>query len=407
MVTSYRTKKVLVLAVLVASVSCLRFLRAGQLKQIQSNQPARVEPETDWESYLGSPGNTHYSTLTQINVSNVSELREVWSFDTKEKGGLETTPLMIDGVLYAYTPKQEVIALDAVTGALRWTFDSQKEFAAEKVTSRAERSLAYWREGNEKRIFAGVSSYVYALDPATGKVIRSFGEGGRIDLRENLRGVPKLQSVSITSPGVVYKDLLILGDATPESLPAPPGDIRAYDVRTGKVRWTFHTIPHPGEFGYNTWPKDAWKYIGGTNNWAGMSLDEKRGLVFAPTGSATFDFYGANRIGDNLFSDCLVALRADTGERVWHFQVVRHDLWDWDLPAPPSLVTVERDGKPVDAVAQITKSGFTFVFDRESGKSLFPIEYRPVPRSDVDGEIAADTQPFPLLPPPFARQKFT
>src|SRR5262249_11964923 len=212
-----RTEKLVFKAVLAIGVCGLPFLDTAQLRQSEPYQSLRPAAESDWEFYLGSPGNTHYSELAQINVHNVSKLQQVWSYDTKDKGGLETTPLMIDGVLYAYTPKQEVIALDAVTGALRWTFDSQKEFGAEKVTSRAERSLAYWREGNEKRIFAGVSSYVYALDPATGNVIRSFGEGGRIDLRENLRGDPKLQSVSMTSPGVVYKDLLILGDATPES----------------------------------------------------------------------------------------------------------------------------------------------------------------------------------------------
>jgi quinoprotein glucose dehydrogenase len=316
---------------------------------------------------------------------------------------MECNPIVVDGVLYATSPRLRVIALDAGTGRLLWSFDPKPDDGS-KLRSRG---LVTWGEGDGRRIFVTPGHYLYALDAKTGRPIPSFGTEGRVDLREGLGRDPNLQTISVTSPGVIYKDLLILGSIVPESLPSTPGDIRAYDVRTGKVRWTFHTIPHPGEFGYNTWPKDAWKYIGGTNNWAGMSLDEKRGLVFAPTGSATFDFYGANRIGDNLFSNCLVALRADTGERVWHFQVVRHDLWDWDLPAPPSLITVERDGKPVDAVAQITKSGFTFVFDRESGKSLFPIEYRPVPRSDVDGEIAADTQPFPLLPPPFARQKFT
>src|SRR5215831_16696774 len=243
MVITHRVKKTLILAMLASCISSLHFLCAGQLKQSQSAPSLPGQLQTDWPFYLGSPGNTHYSPLMQISVNNVSKLQQVWSFDTKETGGLETTPLMIDGVLYAYTSKQEVMALDAATGALRWTFDSQRDFPSEKVASRAERGLAYWHNGNEKRIFAGISSYVYAVDPATGKVIRSFGEGGRIDLRENLRGDAKLQSVSITSPGVIYRDLLILGDATPESLPAPPGDIRAYDVRTGKLRWIFHTIP--------------------------------------------------------------------------------------------------------------------------------------------------------------------
>jgi quinoprotein glucose dehydrogenase len=213
--------------------------------------------------------------------------------------------------------------------------------------------------------------------------------------------------IAATTPGIIFKDLLILGSIVNETLPAAPGDIRAYDVRTGKIRWTFHTIPHPGEFGYNTWPKDAWQYIGGANNWSGMSLDEKRGLVFVPTGSASFDFYGSNRKGDNLFANTLLALDAATGKRVWHFQAVRHDIWDRDFPSAPTLVTVQRNGKPVDAVAQIAKSGVVFLFERATGKPLFPIEERRVPQSDVDGEITAKTQPFPTAPPPFARQSFT
>lgn len=392
---------------LAVGICGLPFLRGSQAKHSNHSQPVRAESETNWEFYLGSPGNTHYSALAQINVNNISNLQQLWSYDTKEKGGLETTPLMIDGVLYAYTPKQEVIALDAVTGALRWIFDSQKEFAAEKVESRAERSLAYWRDGNNRRIFAGISKYVYALDPATGKVIRSFGEGGRIDLRENLRGAPKLQSVSITSPGVVYKDLIILGDATPESLPAPPGDIRAYDVHSGKVRWTFHTIPHPGELGYDTWPKNAWTYSGAANNWTGMALDPDRGIVYAPTGSAATDWYGADRVGNDLFANTLIALDAETGKRLWHFQAVRHDLWDRDLPSPPTLVTIVRDGMEIPAVAQTSKQGFLFVFNRVTGEPLFPIQYRAVPASTVPGEVAAKEQPFPTKPVPFARQRIT
>ena len=401
-----RATKTLIFATLLGYICNLGLLHAGRLKQSPS-RPYPIGAETDWEFYLGSPGNTHYSSLTQISVKNVSQLRVVWSFDTHEKGGLETTPLMIDGVLYAYTPQQEVIALDAVTGALRWTFDSQKEFAAEKVTSRAERSLAYWHNGDEKRIFAGISKYVYALDPATGQVIQSFANHGRIDLREDLRGDPKLQSVSITSPGVVYKDLLILGDATPEALPAPPGDIRAYDVRTGKLHWAFHTIPHPGEFGYDTWPKNAWKYSGSANDWTGFALDPERGIVYAPTGSAATDWYGGDRLGDDLFANSLIALDAETGKRIWHFQAVRHDMWDRDLTSPPTLVTVMHDGKDVPAIVLTSKQGFLFLFDRATGKPLFPIEYRKVPASTVPGEFAATEQPFPLKPAPFARQKIT
>ena len=235
----------------------------------------------------------------------------------------------------------------------------------------------------------------------------SFGENGRIDLRQELGRDPALMFVSATSPPVLYKDLLIIGSIVSESLPASPGDIRAYDVRSGKLRWSFHTIPHPGEFGYESWPKDAWQYIGGANNWSGMSLDEARGIVYVPTGSASFDFYGANRLGDDLFANCLLALKAETGERIWHYQTVHHDIWDRDLPAPPVLVTVKQGGKRVDAVAQTTKSGFVYLFDREKGTPLFPIESRAYPASEADGEVAAKEQPLPAKPAPFARQILT
>jgi quinoprotein glucose dehydrogenase len=357
----------------------------------------------DWRAY-GGPENIRYSTLAQINRTNVHQLEIAWTFDTGDAfpgSEMQCNPIVVDGVLYATTPKARVIALDAAMGKLRWSFDPNE---GKKVAGKVRnRGVTYWNQ----RIFVVVRHFLYALDAKTGQPISNFGQAGHVDLREGLGRDPKEITISATTPGVVYKDLLILGSIVSEALPSAPGDIRAYDVRTGKLRWIFHTIPHPGEFGYGTWPKDAWKYIGGANNWAGMSVDEKRGLVFAPTGSAAFDFYGANRIGDNLFANTLIALKAETGERVWHFQAVRHDVWDRDFPAPPNLVTVRRDGRPVDAVAQITKSGHVFVFERETGRPLFPIEYRKVPASDVDGEALAETQPFPLKPPPFARQFFT
>ncbi len=251
-------------------------------------------------------------------------------------------------------------------------------------------------------------NFLYALDAATGLPIPSFGHGGRIDLRENLGREPAAaQSISMTSPGIVYKDLIIVGGRNPETLPAPPGDVRAFDVRTGQLRWSFHTIPRPGEFGYDTWPKDAWKTSGAANNWAGFALDSKRGIVYVPTGSAAFDFYGADRIGDDLFANCLLALNAETGERIWHFQGVRHDLWDRDFPSPPVLLTVTRDGKNIDAVAQTTKQGFVYLFDRTNGKPLFPIEYRAYPPSTVPDEVAAAEQPLPTKPAPFSRQRLT
>ncbi|HMX30230.1 MAG TPA: c-type cytochrome, partial [Blastocatellia bacterium] len=254
--------------------------------------------------------------------------------------------------------------------------------------------------------------WLYALDAKTGQPVKSFGNVGRVDLREGL-GRPDAErlTVGITTPGVIYKDLLIVGSIVSESLPAAPGHIRAYDLRTGKLRWIFHTIPHPGEYGYDTWPKDAWHYSGGTNAWAGLALDEKRGLLFAPTGSATYDFYGANRHGDNLFSNTLLCLNAATGERKWHFQTIRHDMWDRDLPMAPALVTIRqeerKDGRTIDAVAQTTKSGHIFVFERETGKPVFPIEYHKVSTAGLDGEQPADTQPLPVLPPPIGRQMMT
>jgi quinoprotein glucose dehydrogenase len=379
------------------------FAIAALLVAVQPVSAAATKGQTDWPVYGGSSDNIHYSKLKQINISNVAQLQQVWSFDTGEKGGLETSPLVIDGVLYAYTPSQKVIALDAVTGKLIWKFTSP----GIAVPSRTERSLTYWREGNEERLLAGVANYVYALNPKTGEVINSFGNGGRIDLRENSRGTPSELSISTTSPGAIYKDLIIFGDATPEQLPAPPGDIRAYDVRTGKLRWTFHTIPHPGEFGYDTWPKDAWTYSGAANNWCGMTVDVAHGIVFVPTGSAATDWYGADRIGDDLFANSLIALNAETGERIWHFQAVHHDLWDRDFPAPPTLVTVTRDGKQVPAVAQTSKQGYLFLFNRLDGTPLFPIESRKFPPSNVPGEVAAAEQPLPTKPAPFARQQIT
>lgn len=388
---------------LIATVLCvLTFSGASELKSSKTKDGHVKKNQTDWPVY-GGPDNIHYSSLKQINTKNISQLREVWRYDTEEKGGLETSPIIIDGVLYAYTPTQKVIALDAATGKLIWKFASP----GGAVPSRAERGLAYWADGKDKRILAGVANYVYAIDASTGKGVASFGDDGRIDLRENLRGDPKSQSVSITSPGVIYKDLIILGDATPEQLPAPPGDIRAYDVRSGKLRWTFHTIPHPGEFGYDTWPKDAWTYSGAANNWCGMALDEARGIVYVPTGSAATDWYGADRVGDNLFANTLIALNAETGERIWHFQGVRHDLWDRDFPAPPALVTVLRNGKQIPAVAQTSKQGHLFLFNRVDGTPLFPIEYRKFPASTVPGEVAAAEQPVPTKPAPFARQSLT
>jgi quinoprotein glucose dehydrogenase len=369
----------------------------------------------DWPVYAGGPDSVRYSGLTQITTANVTQLKVAWTFESGDAypgSELQCNPLIIDGVLYATTPKVNVVALDAATGTLRWRFDPHD---GRKVLGKLRnRGLTYWADaaGHDARLFVAVRQFLYAIDAHTGKPIPSFGTGGRIDLRDHLGRDPKdpaeqKDMVSLTTPGVVYKDLLIMGSLISETLPAAPGDIRAIDVRTGALRWSFHTIPHPGEFGADTWPKDAWTYLGAANDWAGLSLDAQRGLVFVPTGSAAYDFYGANRTGDNLFANSLIALKADTGQRVWHFQTVHHDIWDRDLPATPALITVMRDGHPIDAVAQVTKSGYVFVFDRTNGTPLFPIEERKVPSSDLDGEMTAATQPFPLKPEAFARQRLT
>lgn len=295
----------------------------------------------------------------------------------------------------------KVIAIDAVTGKLLWKFDSG--IKAEQPT----RGVSYWTDGKEGRIFAGIMNYLYALDTKAGKPIPWFGESGRIDLRKNLRGDYRTQSIALTTPGIVHKDLIIVGGEMPETLPAPPGDIRAYDVRSGELRWSFHTIPHPGEFGYETWPRDAWKTSGAANNWAGMSLDVTRGIVYVPTGSSSFDFYGHDRLGNDLFADTLLALDANMGKRIWHFQGVHHDIWDRDFPSPPALLTVTHDGKRIDAVAQTTKKGNLYLFDRVTGKPLFPIRELAYPASSVSGEVASATQPRPLKPAPYVRQLLT
>jgi quinoprotein glucose dehydrogenase len=393
------SSRVTLLAPLVAAMT-LSFL--SLVAQTPQESKALTQQQQDWPAFGGAPENDHYSKLAQINRTNVKRLAIAWSFDTQEEGVLQSSPIIVEGVLFGITPTQKIFALDAASGKLLWKFDSGIQ------GTQPDRGLAYWSDGKDKRILVGVMNFVYALDASTGKPIPSFGNVGRIDLRENLGREPaSAQSIYLTSPGVVYKDLVIFGGRDPETLPAPPGDIRAYDVRTGKLRWWFHTIPRPGEFGYETWPKDAWKTSGAANNWAGMTLDSRRGILYVPTGSAAFDFYGADRVGDDLFANCLLALNAETGQRIWHFQGVHHDIWDRDFPSHPALLTVKRDGKDIDAVAQTSKQGFVYLFDRTNGKPLFPIESRKYPASTVPGEVTASEQSLPTRPVPFARQLLT
>jgi quinoprotein glucose dehydrogenase len=358
----------------------------------------------DWPVYSGNSDHTHYSTLDQITPQNVAQLRVAWTYQTHDEfqgSEMQSNPIVIDGVLYATTPKLRVISLDAATGREIWSFDPN---TIDPRSGRyRHRGVVVWRD----RVFATQRNNLWALDRKTGRPIPTFGRNGRVDLREGLDRPVEGLSVSASTPGVIFGGMLILGTAVPEALPSAPGDIRAYDATTGAIRWLFHTIPRPGEFGYDTWPKDAWKITGGVNAWSGVTVDTALGMVFAGTGSAAFDFYGANRIGDDLFANSVIALDAHTGKYVWHFQTVKHDLWDMDLPAPPALVTVTRGGRQVPAVAQITKTGYVYLFERATGKPLFPIAYRDVPASTLDGEVASATQPYPVKPPPFIRQTLT
>ncbi|MGG7661912.1 PQQ-binding-like beta-propeller repeat protein [Dyadobacter sp. BHUBP1] len=374
----------------------------------------RQQTDRSWGIYKADAASTSYSALNQINTSNVDRLQLAWTHsyadmkDGSRAGSSECNPIIVDGIMYTTSAKHWAYAINAQTGEQLWAFDPFDGAEGGGVS----RGVTYWEDGKrsgapDKRIFFTGGDNLFALDAHTGKPIMTFGDNGRVSMNVGLRDDPATISVIPTSPGIIYKDLLIMGAEVSELYGAQPGYIRAYNCKTGKLEWTFHTIPLPGEPGYETWPKDAYKYAGGVNDWAGMSLDTRRGIVFLALGSPSYDFYGADRKGDNLYGNSVVALDAATGKYIWHYQLVHHDLWDYDLPAPPNLVTIRRDGKQIDAVAQVTKHGFVFVFNRETGEPLFPIEERKVPASRIPGEVASPTQPFPLKPRPFARQWMT
>ncbi|MEZ4905224.1 MAG: PQQ-binding-like beta-propeller repeat protein [Spirosomataceae bacterium] len=376
---------------------------------IGANTPTTPTPyaTNNWPEYNGDAARSHFSALTQINAQNINQLKMAWTYVS---GGADTVfnrtqiqcnPIVIDGILYGVSANTQVFALNAATGKELWKSNLTD---TEGTTSRG---VTYWSEGMQKTIFLGAGKWLYAFDAHTGQPRVSFGEKGRIDLKEGIERPNADDYVTANTPNTIYKNLIIVGVRVAESETALLGDIRAYDVRTGKKVWTFRTIPQKGEFGTNTWPTNARQKIGGANVWAGMAIDRERGIVYAPTGSAAFDFYGGNRKGDNLFANCLLALDANTGKRLWHFQLVHHDIWDRDLAAPPNLVTVTHQGKRIEAVAQITKQGYIFVFDRVTGKPLFPIEERKFPTNGVVGEYPAATQPIPLKPTYFTRQSFT
>lgn len=374
-------------------------------------EPKRVPPRHEWRTHGGEPGHSQFSPLAQIDTSNVARLKLAWSYRTGDarpqgRSQIQCNPIVVDGVLYATSAGLDAFALDAGSGRELWRFDPVAAGAGEGGLG-VNRGVVFWSEGAQRRILYSAGQSLFALDAGSGRPIPGFGRGGRVDLGEGLGRDLGGAYVRATTPGVVYRDLLILGSSVGEGPgPAAPGHLRAFDVRTGAVRWTFHTIPRPGEHGYESWPADAWKTAGGANSWSGLSLDLARGLVFVPTGSPSWDFWGGDRKGANLFGNSLLALRAATGERVWHYQLVRHDLWDRDLPQAPVLLDVRRGDRTIDAVAQATKSGHVFVFDRERGEPLFEIEERAVPGSDLRDEQVSPTQPLPRRPPPFSRQRF-
>jgi len=372
---------------------------------ILSPSALQAQKGTSWNEYLGGPDSSHYSPLKQVNKTNVHNLAVAWTFDTGDEISYTFCPLVVDNIAYVAAKQGALVALDATTGKELWThaFPGGGRFSG----IAGQRGANYWesKDRTDRRILVTSGGMLHAIDARTGKLVDSFADHGKLDLKTGIDRAPV--PLASRTPGRVFENLIILGSATGEGYLAPPGDIRAFDVLTGKLAWVFHTIPRPGEYGYETWPKDAYKYMGGVDVWGEITVDVKRGIVYMHTASAKYELYGGDRPGDNLYADCMLALDARTGKHLWHFQTVHHDLWDTDPAAAPQLATVRHDGKSVDIVALASKTGFLFVFDRVTGKPLWPIEERPVPKSDVPGEVTSPTQPFPTVVPPFSRQGMT
>jgi quinoprotein glucose dehydrogenase len=362
-------------------------------------------PDKEWTEYLGGPDRNHYSPLDQVNRSNVGKLKKAWEYHTGDTSGqMQCNPIIVDGLLYGTTASVEVFALESATGKEVWRFRNSGDVKWYSLS----RGVTHWRKGDDRRILFTAGEWIYALDAKTGRPVYSFGDSGRVSLKSGLGASAKDKFVISSTPGAIFEDLIIMPLRLSEGADAAPGYIQAFNVITGKVKWVFKTIPSPGEFGYESWETGNHlnEDVGGANSWSGISVDHKRGMVFAPTGSAAFDFYGGNRKGNNLFANCLLALNARTGERIWHFQFVHHDVWDRDLPSPPNLLTINNNGRSVDAVVQATKSGYVYVFDRETGKPIYEIRERAFPVNGVEGEVLSPTQPLPVKPLPFARNEF-
>ena len=379
----------------------LLILGMGSCEENIKEAPAQKE-FTTWSSYLGDAGRTHFSTLSQITKENVTSLKVAWTYQSEDWGQMQMNPIVVDSMLYGVTAALRVVALHAGTGEEIWQFGDSV-----KVWHSTSRGVSYWSKGEDKRILCTRGAFLFALDALTGKPIPTFGSDGKVDLRSGMPKSAENKFVISNTPGTVFKDLIVMPLRVSEGAGAAPGDIMAFNVVTGALEWSFHTIPHPGEFGHETW-EDSTAYkssiVGGANNWAGMAVDEEAEIIYVPTGSAAPDFYGGVRLGQNLFSNSLLALNANTGERLWHFQFTHHDIWDRDPPAPPNLLMVEREGKKIPAVAQVTKQGYVFVFNRLTGEPLFDIEEVPMPKSVLEGEETWPTQPIPARPKPFARQ---
>jgi len=408
-IESSLTKKLSMKKLIYLNLICLNFLF------IACN--TKDKGQGKWEVYGGGKENTRYSGLTEIDTNNVKTLTKAWEFHTGDTGQntqMQFNSIVVNDLLYAISPTLKLMALNAATGSQNWVFDpyatNNNDYKGPGYFSmNVCRGVTYYADATTKRLFYGAGSNLYCIDAITGKPIQNFGNAGKIDLHNDLGRAVQDLYIAMTSPGIIYRDLIILSTRVDEGAAAAPGYIRAYDVHTGKLRWIFHTIPQPGELGYESWDdKEAWKHIGGANAWAGFSMDEAKGIVYAPIGSASYDFYGGKRLGDNLFANSILALDAATGKRIWHYQTVHHDVWDRDLPTAPALVTITKEGKRIEAIAQPTKSGFVFLLDRLTGKPIYPIEEKPVPHaSELVGEKLAPTQPWPSFIEPFARQSLT
>ena len=388
---------------LIAGAAMVTFVATQMPAKASNTSPAELY--TSWKEYGGAPDSAQYSGLKQVDSSNVAQLRQVWFYPAGDNGfRFGSNPIVVDGMMYVIGKTNSVVALDAASGKEIWVHNTNRPLGF------SHRGLVYWenKDRTDRRILYVANNHLFAIDARTGNSIDTFGDQGNTDLRVGLGRDPQtVRQIGSGTPGKIFENLLIFGSATGEEYESPPGDLRAYDVITGKMAWIFHTVPHPGEPGYETWPPEAWKYIGGTNTWGELSIDEKRGIAYFPTGSPTYDFYGADRDGANLYSDCIIALDARTGKYLWHYQTTHHDLWDYDLEASPKLLTIEHDGKTVDVVAEAGKNGFVYILDRATGKPIWPIKERSVPKSDMPNQIAWPTQPYPTVIPPFARQKFS